>query len=331
MKSGCDGEQKKGARAAVTITKLNDLVALSDADLAACLTDLRRELVAARWKHEAAVASGAAPEGEAFRFDRFVWKRATRGGKRWVESVAVIGPDTPIADLPFPRPPLDSLRAHGLEVLRDLAKACERDLLGFQDLGPTTVAGLRRLLQGVGLDFATPTARKSSERQRNMALQQLSSEELRAVRAQLDDAAPASRLGLHPRTLGGCLRAGWLTVGALRGAPLSEMAERLGKASLREVCQALEQTSVGLGAGRTPLALWRVGAMPVSSMVPPSSRATPIEEYEPWLGPLAKILASAQVRTLEELINAQLDGALERMPDLRRRELRVLKGFLGAL
>jgi len=324
--SGSDGEQVRGPRATVTISRLNDLVALSDADLAACLNAMRQELVAARWKHEAAVASGAAAESKAFRFDRFVWQRA----KRPVPAVPIT-PETPVSDLPFARPALDSLRAHGMEFLCDLAKACERDLLGFQDLGPTTVAGLRRLLQAAGLDFATPTARQASERRRNMALQQLTPEELRAVRAQLDDDAPASRLGLHPRTLAGCLRAGWLTVGMLRVASLAEMAERLGKASLREVCHALEQTSVGLGPGRTPLALWRVGALPVSSMVRPTSLMTPIEEFEPWLGPLAKDLASAGLGSLGHLTYAQLTGTLERVPGLTRRDLRVIKELVDAL
>ena len=326
MKNKNEGDSKKGSRSAVAIDELNDLVALTDADLVACLTALRQELIAQRWKHEAAVASGAVSDGVSFRFDRFVWKRATRSGKPWA---GPIGADTPIADLPFPRRPLDSLRAHGMEFLRDLAKACERDLLSYQDLGPTTVAELRRLLEGVGLAFATPPANEAGERQLNVALRQLSAEDLRAARAQLDDAAPTSRLGLYPRTLSQCVQAGWITVGALRTAPLADMAECLGKASLREVLQALEQTSLGLGPGRTPLALWRVGALPASNLARPTSRATPIEACEPWLGAVVKVLASADVLTLADLIDAHKKGVLARMAGLARRDLNALNTFVA--
>jgi len=314
-------------RQRVTITTVADLAQLSDGDLLGCLTALRQDLTERRWLHEAALASGEEEAGTPFVYREFKWSPPLRNAKR---TLSAFVPDTPVQDLPLQRRARESLESHGVRVLKDLASLSERDLLAFQDMGPTTVERLKSWLETAGIRLQTPAALVLAEQRRNLVLQRLEPSELKSARAGLPDEAPVSRLGLPPRTLETGLRAGWLTVGALRGASLEALIECFGRAELRDVLTALNDTGEGLRQVPPQLALWKAGVLPAREMRRPDEDSTPVGELEPWLGGVVQRLDGAGIKTLGALRSACASERVDEVHRIGPQAMRAIRAYCEA-
>lgn len=201
-------------RAKRVIRRVSDLVGLSDDELTVCLAALREELVSSRWRHEVAIASGALPEAEPFKFDSFTWSRPRRDAR---PVSGPFGPSTAIRTLPLKRPLVAELEAREVVLLKHLAALTEREVRGFAHTGPATMTRLRELLAGAGLAFAAEPGDGG------------------ARLAALEANAALSALGVSARTQSELIRYGWSSAEDLQAASVSGLSKVLSRSALKEV------------------------------------------------------------------------------------------------
>jgi hypothetical protein len=240
--------------------------------------------------------------------------------------------ETPVGDLPLrhrARQQLLDLRAL---VLEDIATLSEADLLIMKDIGASTVARLRELLASVGLNFAAPSDLETAEYQINRAILHLDPEELRVARLGLADDALITRLGLREATVRQARRAGWSTVGMLRGATLLELCVAFGKMGVRDVLEALAQTGQGLRCHPSPMDLWRANVLQVEDLIQPDADSTPIRDIEPWVGAMVDDLMADGIATLGQLRPLHRAGRLHEVRGVGKSGAQRLHDFLtGAM
>lgn len=309
-----------------TIRTVADLAALSDAELSACLRALRDAIQARKRVHAAAIASGSVPSDSPLGFTEYTWKPNPESESKWNQDYP---PTTPVRELPIRTRARFQLEDMRILALEDLSTISERELMCCKDMGATTVTRLRELLQSNGMDFAQPEDPEVAEYQRNRALRTLGGDELLKARAGLPDDAPITRLGLHPQTVERAKRAGWQKVGELRAAALRQLAVGFGKAGIKEVVLALNDTGEGLRCRPQPYELWRFGVLELDELTKPDADDTPVAQLRPWVGAVVEKLQEAGVETLGELRAAAKEGPLRRMRGVGANGQDRLLEFLG--
>lgn len=273
------------------IRSLDDFLAVPEAELTNCVTAFRRAIEAHK-RLQGAAAEGAS-QPAALPFREFVWK--PREDER-----ALIGQvtcTTPVEDLGLKPAAVRKFRDLNLYALEDFAQATEDELRRIPDVGPSTVAQVRELLEAVRLAFRPPTHPWARAEQQAKVARALAPED-RAKR--ISDESYVADLGLKATTLTRCLEKGINTVGQLRRMTLRELYVPFGSRSLIDLLSCLDTVGRPLYSAPSQLERWRHRAIARESLVVPEDSQS-VSELQPWIGAAAEHFQRAGIGTVGEL------------------------------
>lgn len=280
------------------IRSLDDFLAVPEAELTNCLAAFRRALHAHKKLQSAAAETGSTP---AHSFTEFVWKPREKDSPPAAPSLS---PTSPVEELGLKPAAVRKFRDMNLYALEDFAQATENELRTIPDVGPSTVAQVRELLQAVGLSFRPATHRWQRAAERAKIARAMSD----AQRAQhLTDASDVADLGLKWTTQSRCLEKEINTVGDLRRMTLRELHIPFGSQSLVDLLTCLDAVGMTLLSAPTQLERWRYRAIPRDALKPPAD-TDPVRELQPWLASIPEHFARAGLLTVGDLRRLAVAG-----------------------
>lgn len=255
------------------IRSLDDFLTVPEAELTNCLTAFRRAIHA----HKKLLATAAEAAGNAppLPFREFVWK--PREEVR--PPLNTVTATSPVEELGLKPAAVRKFRDMNLYALEDFAQASENELRTIPDVGPSTVAQVRDLLQGVGLAFRPATHRWQHAAARAKIARALSPAE-RAQR--LSDSSDIADLGLKWTTLSRCLEKGIDKVGDLRRMTLRDLFVPFGSQGLIDLLGSLDAVGMPLDSQPGQLERWRYRAIAREALRKPDD-ADQVRELQPWL------------------------------------------------
>ena len=278
----------------MTLRTIDDLPQLHADALDACLAGLRDAILDSRQRYAAALNAGLLSRGSEFSFSSFTWLPA---GDRRTKKRGPVGPATPIDDLELRTRAVLGLKELHVFCVEDLSAISEEELQAQDAIGTQAMRVLREALAQTGLAFLP-----SLDQSRSVLA--LPGEVRQQVLRTLDDAAPASALGLRSRTLGRATAQGCETLGALRRLSLDQLCDGFGKLQAREIYHLLEATGQPFASAATAPERWRRGLADVAQLELPTAPETPIAELRPWLGATTRLLAARGIHELGSLREA---------------------------
>lgn len=280
------------------IRSLDDFLAVPEAELTNCMTAFRRAIEAHKRLQTTALEAGAQPAAVPFR--EFIWK--PREDER--PPIAQVTCTTLVEDLGLKPAAVRKFRDLNLYALEDFAQATENELRRIPDVGPSTVAQVRELLEAVGLAFRPPEHPWLRAAQKAKVARALAPED-RATR--ISDESDVADLGLKGTTLTRCLEMGINTVGQLRRMTLRDLYVPFGSQSLIDLLTCLDAVGKPLYSVPSQLERWRYRAIARESLVPPADDQ-PVSDLQPWIGAAAEHFDRAGIGTVGELRRAAAAG-----------------------
>lgn len=273
------------------IRSLDDFLAVPEAELTNCMTAFRRAIEAHKRLQGTAAAGGT--HAAAVPFREFVWK--PREDER--PALAQVTCTTPVEDLGLKPAAVRKFRDLNLYALEDFAQATEHELRRVPDVGPSTVAQVRELLEAVGLAFRPPTHPWVRAEQQAKVARALAPED-RARR--ISDESDIADLGLRGPTLTRCLEKGINTVGQLRRMTLRDLYVPFGSQSLIDLLSCLDAVGKPLYSAPSQLERWKYRAIARESLDSPAEEQ-PVIDLQPWIGAAAEHFDRAGISTVGEL------------------------------
>ncbi|SEA98358.1 hypothetical protein [Variovorax sp. YR216] len=270
---------------------------MPDSELQACLSALRKAVVEAKRIHAVSQREGMVTGETPFVFSSFNWR--PKAAQRL--DTPLLGPETPIEEIPLRASVHQVLKELGIFRIEDLSAISESELLSEESIGRGTITRLREALAQAGMAFSPDPDATRRALDQTRAVLALSPEARASALRGLKDSSPLSSLGLKPTTLTRALGGGHLTVGALRKLSLTMICESFGKREAREVYEALMLTDRPFAGSATPLDLWRHGLVETHELAAPTAAHAPVEELRPWLGTSVDALQARGIHTLGAL------------------------------
>lgn len=272
------------------IRTVADFTLVPAGELQHCLRDFSRWLV----RHGRRTAADDCPAPQ-----EFVWQPP--------QAVAPIGPGTDIRELGLKRATLEAFRQMRIFTLADLAMITVVQASQVVNVGGATLARIRTLLNGAGLDFLPARAPGAPP------------EVACAVRSRIcgrvDNNCEVTQLGLKRGTEKKLVARKICTVGALRMLSLADLESLLSRRERREVFSILRSRGINLLSNPTELQLWRSGLLALEQLAPPPDQAS-VLELLPWLGTLAHALHRAGVPNVGSLREISSASVLWDMPGI---------------
>lgn len=263
-------------RCKVTISTVQDLIKLSEADLPACLDALHAWIQRTKADQANAERVGAAAATPT----SFEWMPRAKTG---LADPRALSPTTSIRDLGLRPSAVAELMEARFYALEDFSVETETSLRRFPNVGLGTIASVREMLQAVGLDFKAPTDPYEVARIR--------AGQARAggLAGEIDDASSVADLGLKDTTISRLITQEVLTVGKLRAATLRDLYMWFGASGRADVMAGLKRHGLELASKPSGFELWRYKLATVAELpMPPDS--APTHELRPWLGEVANVL-----------------------------------------
>lgn len=307
-----------------SIKTIEDLAQLPDDELVKCLTALRGAIVETKRQHAIAVRQQLLAPVSRVAFPTFSWRAPEADN----QAPAIIGPETPIADLPLRPSARRALHDRHVICVEDLSAVSEQELLRAKAIGAKTLGRLREMLKTIGLDFMPNPHPRRRSFEESKAVRALPVESRATVLHGLGDEAPLSSLGLRNRTLSRALRLGFATLGDLRGTSPSVLASDFGRSECREIYAHIRATGRAFLEPASEVELWRHGLVDRDELAIPSDPATPIADLRPWLGAACKALQQRGIATLDALQQAAAQGVLSEVSGIGQRTAKRVLSFL---
>lgn len=286
-------------RRKITISKVEDLLELSEADLPGCLEALHtwvQRTKAAQANAQRVGAPAATPP-------TFEWTPRVKVG---TADPRALSPTTHIRDLGLRPSAVAELMESQFYALEDFSVVTESSMRRFPNVGMGTVSALREMLQSVGLDFKAPTDPYVVARIR------AGQARAGALAGAIDDASSVADLGLKNTTISRLLTREVQTVGQLRALSLKDIFLVFGDVGRADVMAALKRHGLELACKPSGYELWRYKLITAAELPMPPDEA-PTRELRPWLGEVASFLE----KTVAPTVGDARRLAAGKMPDIR--------------
>lgn len=249
--------------------------------------------------------------------DEFVWVPRGRPG-----AGEPLTPLTDIGRLGLRPGALQQFRRMNIFALEDFSAVSLAEMGRLVNVGSTTVARIREMLQSVGLDFRDAQEAPARPRPRAAAA-------ANPPPAFGDDTALAD-LRLKPQTLRKLVLHGVRTVGELRELAPVQLAVLLSPRRRQEAFRLLRCRGMNLRSEPPELELWRHGLLHVDELRPPADDED-VFALQPWLGAAltgaAHAAGVASVGQLREL--AAAEGLHHTVPGIGPYSWSRIRRFFG--
>lgn len=295
------------------IRVISDLAQIPEPELSRCLRALHRALVRARKAHLRSPRRGTGPVP----FFDFEWRPAEHDEAGLPSKN--ISENTPIESLELSQKAKARLAAVGALRLGDIASLTEAQVAGLRDIGAGTMARLRAMLGHLKLEFALP----ASEPVEEPVTRPTANAMRRIKRVRVKDSDSVTQLLLSTSLLSKLQATGIHTVGALKEVPPHVLELRMTRREVRQVLEAVKDTSLPGGLAQSH------SAAPVDLAAPPDSSDAPVLHLRPWLGSCVDALLAEGILTLGQLQEAAEEDRLSGLVGIGSHSESRIREFLA--